>query len=326
MNSKTMKCRICGNIDGNKKYISKEMMFGTREEFEYFECAKCKCVQIKEIPDNLGKYYPKDYNSFDEVIKTKDSFYKKYFKVYTAKNYLNNSKNPFGKYLANKFGVSFLEKIKPTNISLYSSILDIGTGVGMRIVGLARYGFNNLTGIDPFIKKDIIYNNGVKIFKSDIYSFEGEYDLVMLNHSFEHMPHPEKVMDEIYRLLKPNGKVLIRIPVADSYAWKKYNTNWVALDPPRHLHLHTQKSMEILANKSRFNLYLTTYDSSEYQFWASEQFKKNIPIRSETSFYENRKNSIFSDDDIKEYKQLAAELNAKGEGDAACFYLKKKND
>jgi len=302
------------------------MLFGTGEEFEYFECANCKCVQISDIPDNLGKQYPKDYNSFDDVIMTNDNLLKRYLKVFMAKKYLNNSKNPFGKYLAYKYGVSFLEKIKPTNISFNSSILDVGTGVGMRIVGLARYGFNNLVGIDPFIEKNIVYDNGVKIFKSDIYSFEGEYDLVMLNHSFEHMPHPEKVMDEIYRLLKPNGKVLIRIPVANSFAWKKYNTNWVALDPPRHLHLHTQKSMEILAKKSKFNLFHTAYDSSEYQFWGSEQCVKNIPIWSEESFYKVKLNSIFTENDIKEYKQLAAELNAKGEGDAACFYLKKEND
>ena len=37
------------------------MMFGLREEFEFFECGNCGCVQIAEVPANLAKYYPEEY-------------------------------------------------------------------------------------------------------------------------------------------------------------------------------------------------------------------------------------------------------------------------
>jgi hypothetical protein len=56
-------CRICGNIKDNKEYIIKEMHFGFGEEFTYFQCKKCGCLQIKNIPDNLSKYYPSNYYS-----------------------------------------------------------------------------------------------------------------------------------------------------------------------------------------------------------------------------------------------------------------------
>ena len=214
-------------------------------------------------------------------------------------------------------------KIKPTNIDFNSSILDVGSGAGLRLISLARDGFNNITGIDPFIEKDIFYNNGVKIFKKDIYSFNGSFDMVMLNHAFEHMPNPDKVLAEIYRILKPGAIALIRIPIADSYSWKKYGINWVALDPPRHLHLLTPKSMQILAKKTGFEVVEILYDSDYYQFWGSEQYAADIPMRSDKSFYENPSNSIFSMQQIKDFKMKAIELNEKGEGDAACFYLKK---
>ena len=53
-------CRACGNAEGNTAHFPKEMMFGWREVFEYFECGRCGCLQIAEIPADLGKYYPRD--------------------------------------------------------------------------------------------------------------------------------------------------------------------------------------------------------------------------------------------------------------------------
>ncbi len=57
-------CEICNNSTGNKSYVVREMMFGFRDEFEYFECAECRCLQIKDIPVNISKYYPEEYYSF----------------------------------------------------------------------------------------------------------------------------------------------------------------------------------------------------------------------------------------------------------------------
>jgi len=181
------------------------MLFGTKEEFEYYECASCKCVQLKRIPDNLGKYYPKDYNSFKRVAKNKDNAIKKSLKIIMARHYLTNHKNPLGKFLLKLFDPGFLEKIKMTNVSFNSRILDVGSGNGLRLVGLARNGFKDISGIDPFIKEDIFYDNGIKIYKRNIFEFEGQFDMIMLNHAFEHMPEPLSVMHEINRLLNPKA-------------------------------------------------------------------------------------------------------------------------
>ena len=58
-------CRICKNRSKNPIYIAREMMFGFRDEFCYFECSGCGCLQITKIPDNINKYYPKHY--FEET-------------------------------------------------------------------------------------------------------------------------------------------------------------------------------------------------------------------------------------------------------------------
>lgn len=64
MDSKANKCRICGNDIDNREYTVRENMFHLYDEFLYFKCANCGCLQIKEYPTNISKYYPSDYYSF----------------------------------------------------------------------------------------------------------------------------------------------------------------------------------------------------------------------------------------------------------------------
>ena len=53
-------CKICGNSLGNQPMIVREMMFNFLDEFVYFKCSACGCLQITEPPENLSKYYPAD--------------------------------------------------------------------------------------------------------------------------------------------------------------------------------------------------------------------------------------------------------------------------
>src|SRR3569832_1856689 len=61
MGTLQLTCRICGTIGNHSTIIGREMMFGTREEFEYFQCGSCDCLQIAHIPENLGQYYTSSY-------------------------------------------------------------------------------------------------------------------------------------------------------------------------------------------------------------------------------------------------------------------------
>ena len=63
-----MLCRICGGKSGAERFTAREMMFGTREKFDYVLCNECSTLQIAEIPDELGKYYQgSTYYSFNQL-------------------------------------------------------------------------------------------------------------------------------------------------------------------------------------------------------------------------------------------------------------------
>lgn len=299
------------------------MMFGLREKFIYQECSNCLSLQIKEIPKNLAKYYPKNYNAYHKKISSSEAAVKKIFKKKLANDYLEGNDSWISKVLEKRFGLGHLRKLKSSNVSLDSKILDVGTGNGSRLVSLSKYGFKNLVGIEPFIDQDIKYESGVVVFAESIFDHEGSYDLIMFNHVFEHVEDPLKVLKKAGELLAADGSIQISIPVADSEAYRKYGKDWVALDPPRHLHIFSKEGIRNFVRKAGFEVVEELYDGSSYQFWGSEQYQKNIPLRSEKSYYSNKENSIFSKEQIDIFEREAAELNEQSKGDTACFYLKR---
>jgi hypothetical protein len=55
-------CPICRAATG-QFLDAREMMFGTRESFTYFECEGCGCLHLIDVPADLAAYYPKEYYS-----------------------------------------------------------------------------------------------------------------------------------------------------------------------------------------------------------------------------------------------------------------------
>lgn len=311
-----MDCRICENKENNKLVKVKEMMFGFRDEFDYLECSACGCIQILKIPTNLLKYYPENYYSFNNVDESQ--YINQSLKIRMKKrlvNYYIGQYNIIGKLLSYLFK-NPLPGISGKLINHHSKILDIGCGTGEILLIMKGLGFTNLTGVDPFIKADINYQGGLSILKKEIEEIQDTFDFIMLHHSFEHMDFPLKKLQTIYNLLNPKSYALIRIPVASSFAWRKYQANWVQLDAPRHFYLHTIKSIRVLAEKVGFILKDIQFDSTEFQFKGSEMYLRNIPLHSE--------NNIFDKNTLKSFSDHAKKLNTIKDGDQACFYLYKE--
>lgn len=312
-----LKCKICLNAKGNKEFCVREMMFGLRDEFLYFECSSCGCVQIAATPANMDRYYPPSYYSFNNNIdETATSKLVIFLKKQLLLHY-SGEKNILGLLLAKKY-TNELPWLKKELANFNYRILDVGCGNGQTLNKLFSYGFRYLDGIDPFIEAEIDYPNGIRISKGEISDVKSDYDMVMFHQSFEHMPDPVKVLKEVYRVLKPEGYLIIRIPIALSYAWRKYKTNWVQLDAPRHFFIHSIKSMIIVAAEAGFKLKKVIYDSTDFQFIGSEAYLRDIPL---IEYYSGV--DIFSCDQKKIFAREAERLNEINDGDSACFYFRK---
>jgi SAM-dependent methyltransferase len=315
-----VKCRICFNDQNNPALLVREMMFGTGTSFEYFECSNCGCLQITNYPHDLGLHYPDNYYSVGSPTGTG---LKNKIKAWRNRQSFK-PKGILGIFVNHFIPENRFQSLRFIQADKKQKILDIGCGSGEMLQFLNSWGFTNLTGIDPFIDKDIIYNTQLRVYKKNVYEIDNQYDFIMMHHAFEHMENPEEVLKVLCSYLSEKGKLLIRIPVGKSFAYETYKKNWVQLDAPRHLYLHTAASMHILCERAGLKIESILFDSMPFQFWGSEMYKNNIPLVSKagwiTKITNHIKYRLFHN-----YSSLSRKLNKQQRGDQAAFYVQKSN-
>jgi 2-polyprenyl-3-methyl-5-hydroxy-6-metoxy-1,4-benzoquinol methylase len=312
-----MECKICKNTDTLKEYKVREMMFGFRDEFSYLECEKCGCLQIAEIPVNISKYYPSNYYSYSTPTSQIKS---KLFEIFKRKrdHYEIFKEGILGNIMSKFFPNISFKILAEISITKKSKILDVGCGSGGFLYKLKNIGFNNISGVDPFITDDITYDNGLIIRKKMFEEVHEKQDLIMFHHSFEHMSNPFETLQNVSKLLHKGGCCMIRVPTVSSFAWQHYRENWVQLDAPRHFFLHSQESIALMAKKVSLTVEKIVYDSKDFQFLGSERYLKDISLTDAISDKE-----IFSSEEIKSFKRRSIELNNMQNGDACAFFLRK---
>lgn len=102
------------------------------------------------------------------------------------------------------------------------SLLDIGAHYLHVLLGAYHLGYKNIFGIDLDIVNSISANRAKKINaiikncnleKENIPFRDQSFDIVLLTETLEHFNfHPKKVFEEIVRVLKPNGELIITTP------------------------------------------------------------------------------------------------------------------
>ncbi|MCX8490076.1 MAG: class I SAM-dependent methyltransferase [Cyclobacteriaceae bacterium] len=311
-------CKICRNEQTSKDtFVVREMMFGFRDEFNYFQCKNCACLQIENFPSNISKYYPSDYYSLGNYDgKRFKGIQGKLYKLRNRASLFRN--NLFLRILHFLSPIEKYEVFQGLGVTKHTKILDVGCGNGdFFIYPFKELGFENVSGCDPYIAMDIVYPNNLVIHKTDIFGIQGKWDLIIYNHSFEHLPNPIENLKKVKELLSPTGICLLRTPIVPSFAWDKYGINWFQLDAPRHFFIHSAKSMNEICELTRLAIEDIVYDSTLYQFIASEGYQKDIPL-----VEQKRKKNFAEKTRRLNFEKLAEELNASKEGDQVAFVLR----
>ena len=245
------------DFSNHKVYIKVKDHSVSGEHFELLLDEELQLLKTYPQPELnvLGKYYEsEDYISHTDA---KRSLFEKIY--HWVKIYSLNKKVSLINSLHKKKG----------------SLLDIGAGTGDFLVTAKTNGWE-ITGIEPNDNaKKLAVAKGVS-FENDLKAIENQqFDVITMWHVLEHVPNLEHQIQELKRLLKPNGTIIIAVPNYKSYDASHYGEFWAAYDVPRHLWHFSKTSIEKLFSRENMKLVKTLpmiFDSF-YVSLLSEKYK-----------------------------------------------------
>lgn len=233
-------CLICSSKDIAPKYVNVEdYEYNTYHPVNYFICSKCGLISQLPLPNNkdIASFYPSQYRN--HFMQKNGPIYAKLKKFQLW-------------WFAKKLEFIILDK----NHDKTGSILEIGCGSGELLITLKDRGFKNIFGSDILEPaKQLLLEHGIKFQKGDIvknFPFPRKFEVIILNHVFEHLSDPVKVLKYCKNHLKKNGKAIIVMPNGDSWAMKIFKKKWDGLNAPRHFFIFSPLTMDALRQKIGF--------------------------------------------------------------------------
>ncbi|KAF2514107.1 class I SAM-dependent methyltransferase [Flavobacterium zhairuonense] len=229
----------------------------SKEIFDLYYDENLDMLITSPQPDleNLGRYYEsEDYISHTD---NKRSVFEKayhFVKSIALKNKLNliNSEQ-----------------------SQKGKILDIGAGTGDFVLTAKNDGWN-VIGIEPSDRaKNIAKQKGISFVEETASLENNSFDVITMWHVLEHVPNLENQIQELKRLLKPTGTLIVAVPNFKSFDAKHYGEFWAAFDVPIHFWHFSKKAIQLLFEKVDMKLekVLPMKFDSFYVSLLSEKYK-----------------------------------------------------
>lgn len=136
-------------------------------------------------------------------------------------------------------------------------ILDVGCGTGHFLAAMQKYGTWEVVGIDLNPEAVAFARSVLKI---EAYTGKIEdiglpphiFDAVTMWDTLEHLRDPRSALLGVWRVLKPDGRLLLRVPSLDSLDACLFGRYWAGLDAPRHLVVFSQKTLKRLLEETGF--------------------------------------------------------------------------
>lgn len=257
-------CPWCGS-EKTQIHLWIKDEFLTHEEFQIHECQKCALLFTEPRPskDKIGEYYKsEEYYSHQE---NKHGFIPK---VYESVKSIN---------LKHKYKIA-------TKGLKAGKVLDIGCGVGDFLHTMEKHGWE-CTGVEPSEEAKIIAR---KRIKANLYAPEeinqmpnASFDIITMWHVLEHVDDLKWQVEQLTRLIKPNGRIVIAVPNYKSYDAEYYKELWAAYDVPRHLNHFNKKTLSNIFKTNGLNLLKTDkliWDAYYISFMSEQYRHHKLPL------------------------------------------------
>lgn len=242
-------CPICNSNKNQLLYELYDDRYGYTDLFCIYQCQNCSHKYLnhnftaQELKELYTNYYPRSsYNVED----------------YKPNDFKNNFISWFNGVRRSAF------TYVPKNVK----VLDIGCGFGESL------GYHNKRGCEVYgveVDANVIkvaekygFNIKIGLFNENDYK-ENFFDYVTMDQVLEHIVDPIVMLRGVSKVLSKNGKLIISTPNSNGWGAWLFGKKWINWHVPYHLHHFSKKSLQLLADKTGFEiLTLKTITSSEW--------------------------------------------------------------
>jgi len=129
--------------------------------------------------------------------------------------------------------------LKKEGLNKHNKILEIGPGIGNNLKILSEFGIIDILEIENEFINSLknYYSNIIDKVYQNIEEINSEYDLIIMLDVLEHIKESENFMNEVKKIIKKNGKIVIGVPA--------YQSLWSGHDEAlKHYRRYTWKTLK----------------------------------------------------------------------------------
>jgi SAM-dependent methyltransferase len=236
-----VRCYACGARESGDFISAEDDLTGKPGTFHFVRCSRCGLVyQNPRVRlESIAEYYDDEYIAHRK---------RRGWGVLTplferAMNKLDADKDRL---------VSRYAALSPS-----SEVLDVGCAVGTFLQRLRRRYGVRAAGVDFKDLSGTASLDGVEFHCSLLYDAglqDDRFDLVTMWHFLEHDYDPVRSLRTAWRVLKPEGRLVIEVPRLDSRTFRWFGHRWPGLQAPQHTVLFDRESLLGAVRRAGFDV------------------------------------------------------------------------
>jgi len=248
----SVRCSLCDKEESLTLFSKKDKFRISEYNFSVVRCNNCGLLYVNPRPaeEEIVRFYPETYSwkETPEAVSFFGRLIKRLEKIYRDQ-LLDYEVNKVLSYTALRSG----------------KVLDVGCGAGDRLEVFRRKGFDTygveISSAAGHAKEHLKLN----VVEGDLFKaqYPGDFfDVITMHNVLEHVHSPRKLLQEISRVLKAKGCLIVQVPNIDSIQYRIFGKQWAAFDVPRDLSYFKPLLVTRLLENEGFQVLLVDHASS----------------------------------------------------------------
>ncbi len=226
---------------------------GLPGEFNYAACNACQTIYQTPIPspETIASFYPDEYELYRPGrVKERSPLRKAVLRTTYGYRHITGGLPDWIGRLAGKMVYRDTIPYKSGG-----QLLDIGCGGGKYLLSMQQLGWQ-VEGVEfnPTAAQTC-KESGLDVFPGELSAAafpDNRFDVITARHVIEHIATPKSFINEIFRILKPGGIMVLVTPNSQALGRGWFGTHWYANEVPRHLILFAPNNLQLLTSQEGF--------------------------------------------------------------------------